>query len=197
MSEISNVFNCLKCNDTGVIEAHELTHYCKCKKGDQAKADRLIPNHEDNPLRCTKCEDIGHLEDGTWCTCSTAIARKTQLDKVFDSNLNVGPDLPTITNEEGGKQSEIHYRMDLLPFKALLEVSKVLKEGSDKYDTKGTPDHPDQNWRKIPRREHLNRVLVHVAAYLTGDRQDDHLSHAACRILFAMEVEEHKQEVPF
>jgi len=28
-------------------------------------------------------------------------------------------------------------------------------------------------------------VLAHVYAYLAGDRSDSHLSHAACRILFA------------
>lgn len=93
----------------------------------------------------------------------------------------VGPDAPTVTNDAGGKQSAVPYRCDLLPPRALLDVAAVLKGGADRYG--------DDNWRAIGRRDHLNHALTHVYAYLAGDRSDDHLSHAACRLLFAMETE--------
>lgn len=93
----------------------------------------------------------------------------------------VSPDEPTHINERGGGQSALPYRADLLPFTALLSISRVLKTGADKYG-------PD-NWRKIDQDDHLNHALVHIMAWLAGDRQDDHLSHAACRMLFAMETE--------
>lgn len=35
----------------------------------------------------------------------------------------------------------------------------------------------------------MNHLLMHVYAYLGGDTQDDHLSHALCRAMFALAVE--------
>jgi hypothetical protein len=92
----------------------------------------------------------------------------------------VGKDAPIVVNEKGGKQSSSPYRMDLLPMRASLAVAKVLKYGADKYG--------DENWRNIPVRDHLNHALVHVASHLVGDTQDDHLEHAACRLLMALET---------
>ena len=36
----------------------------------------------------------------------------------------VGPDTPTVTNEKGGSQSDVPYRMDLIDFHALFEIAK-------------------------------------------------------------------------
>lgn len=94
----------------------------------------------------------------------------------------VGPDAPTTTNAAGGKQSASLYRCDLLPAKAVLAVAAVLKYGADKYG-------PD-NWRKIARADHLNHAMTHILAYQAGDRSDDHMSHAACRLLMALETKE-------
>lgn len=93
----------------------------------------------------------------------------------------VGPDAPTIVNEAGGKQSVSQYRTDLLPPRALLSIAKVLKHGADKYG--------DDNWRKIRRKDHINHALTHLFALLAGDAQDDHLEHAACRVLMALECD--------
>jgi Domain of unknown function (DUF5664) len=60
-------------------------------------------------------------------------------------------------------------------------LAQVLKDGADKYG-------PD-NWRKIGRADHLNHCLAHIFAHLAGDSGDEHLTHAACRLLFAMETE--------
>lgn len=93
----------------------------------------------------------------------------------------VGKDAPTIVNEQGGKQSKVFYRFDLIDPKSILEMTKVLREGAEKYGE-------DENWRRIPAREHLNHLLVHVYAYLAGDIQDEHLSHVMCRAMFAHAV---------
>lgn len=95
----------------------------------------------------------------------------------------VGPDAPTTTNEEGGSQSAIPYRCDLLPSGALLRIARVLAAGAKK--------HGDENWRKIPREDHLNHALMHVLSHLAGDATDDHLTHAGCRMLMAMETASH------
>lgn len=92
----------------------------------------------------------------------------------------VGPDAPMIVNEHGGKQSDSPYRTDLLPPRSLLAVAKILKHGATKYG--------EENWRLTTRKENLNHALTHVLAYLAGDTQDEHLEHAACRLLFALET---------
>lgn len=92
----------------------------------------------------------------------------------------VGKDEPMVVNENGGGQSRSLYRMDLVDPKAILATAKVLKEGADKYGA--------ENWRLIDVDDHLNHLLIHVYAYLAGDRSDEHLSHAVCRALFALGV---------
>lgn len=91
----------------------------------------------------------------------------------------VGPDAPTVVNDKGGKQSASPFRCDLLPANATLAVAKVLAYGAAKYG--------DNNWRAIPLQDHLNHVLTHILAYLAGDESDDHLEHAACRMIMALE----------
>lgn len=101
-------------------------------------------------------------------------------------NLNqyVGKHLETVTNSKGGKQSRLDVRFDLIPAIPLFEVALVLKEGADKYG--------EWNWQKIPTSNHINHALSHIYAYLAGDTSDDHLAHAACRILFAIHTESDK-----
>jgi hypothetical protein len=91
----------------------------------------------------------------------------------------VGRDSETVTNEHGGKQSHLPYRTDLLPPHALLAVSEVLKAGADKYG--------EHNWHAIPVAENVNHALTHLLAGLAGDASDEHLEHAATRILFALD----------
>lgn len=65
-------------------------------------------------------------------------------------------------------------RVDL-HIKRLLTIAKVLKEGAEKYST--------NNWRLIPSEQHLNHAIIHYLAYLSGDKQDDHLSHFYTRLM--------------
>jgi hypothetical protein len=94
----------------------------------------------------------------------------------------VGKDAPTVVNEVGAKQSKVEYRLDLADTRAVFALGKTLHEGAEKYG--------EENWRGIPAKEHINHALIHLYAYLAGDKQDEHLSHALCRIMFAIGVEE-------
>lgn len=94
----------------------------------------------------------------------------------------VGPDAETVVNEKGGKQSKVEYRFDLVDPQAMFAMCKVLKEGFDKYGS-------DENWRKIPVRDHLNHLIIHAYAALAGDTSDEHLSHIMCRAMFACAVD--------
>jgi hypothetical protein len=104
------------------------------------------------------------------CTCD----ERAYISKV------VSPDAPTTTNERGGQQSHVPVRFDLIDGKAMFAMAAVLHEGAEKY--------APGNWRLIPERDHLNHALMHIYAYLSGDRTDDHLSHALCRVTFATAV---------
>jgi len=93
----------------------------------------------------------------------------------------VGPDAPMSVNEIGGKQSASPYRFDLLDGPAMFQLAGILSQGAQKYG--------DENWRLIPARDHVNHCLQHLFAWLSGDKQDDHLGHALCRALFAVAQE--------
>lgn len=89
-------------------------------------------------------------------------------------------DVPTTTNERGGLQSHIPVRFDLIDGNAMFAMAKVLHEGAEKYGV--------DNWRLIPLEDHLNHLLMHTYAYLSGDHSDEHLSHILCRATFAQGI---------
>lgn len=94
----------------------------------------------------------------------------------------LSPDSPIVTNEQGGMQSQVEGRFDLIPAVAMFELANVMAHGAEKY--------APNNWRKIDVDSHLNHLLQHVFAYLAGDRQESHLSHALARAAMAVELEE-------
>jgi len=92
----------------------------------------------------------------------------------------LSPNQPIHTNENGGKQSATPYAFHLIPPHAMFELAKVVAEG-EKYGA--------GNWRRIPIAHHINHAQMHLCGYLAGDDQDAHLSHAVCRIAFALELD--------
>ena len=89
-------------------------------------------------------------------------------------------DAPTITNELGGKQSKVERAYHLVPPEALAQVARVLHHGYIKYGK--------DNWRLIEADEHLNHAMNHIYLSLAGNVSEDHLAHAATRILMALEL---------
>lgn len=93
----------------------------------------------------------------------------------------VGQDAPMDVNQYGGKQSKMDYAFDQLDPLAMFQLAGILQKGSEKYGR--------DNWKKITTEEHLNHALQHIFAHLAGDKQDDHLGHAFCRLMFAIVVD--------
>lgn len=89
-------------------------------------------------------------------------------------------DAPTTTNANGGKQSLVEVRFDLVDGPAMFAMTHVLYQGAVKYG--------ENNWRKIDIPDHLNHLIMHAYAYLAGDKTDEHLSHIMCRAMFAQGI---------
>jgi Domain of unknown function (DUF5664) len=85
--------------------------------------------------------------------------------------------------ESGAVRSHLPERYDLVPALGIRAVAQTMAEGAVKYG--------EQNWQKgMPIGDTLNHVLAHVYKYLSGDRTESHLSHAAAGLLMAIHLEE-------
>jgi hypothetical protein len=84
--------------------------------------------------------------------------------------------------EDGAKP-----RTDLMPPLAILAVAEVLGFGARKY--------APGNWAKCAsRNRYVAAALRHLLAWQSGEDRDpesglSHLAHAACSVLFALEME--------
>lgn len=95
----------------------------------------------------------------------------------------VQPD--TITFATGAVRSadRAKQRYDLISPIGLRRVAETCHEGATKYSP--------YNWEKgMGVSEMLNHAIPHIYAYLSGDRSEDHLAHAAWNLLGAMHSEE-------
>lgn len=96
------------------------------------------------------------------------------------TSFGIGPGAPIAVNERGGMGSKLDYRFDLIDGPAMFRLARVLDYGAKRY----APD----NWRKVTEREHVNHLLVHAYAWLSGDESDDHLGHMLTRAMMAAAV---------
>ena len=83
--------------------------------------------------------------------------------------------------------------MQLLPSKALVEVSKVLSFGANKYGK--------ENWRELDdlQDRYTGGTLRHIFAHMDDEFKDpetnySHLAHAVCGLLFKLEIELEKDK---
>ena len=89
------------------------------------------------------------------------------------------------TVHPNGFQRDMHEgkgRMDLLPWRAIIEVSKHCEEGAKKYGErnidKGCPQH-----------SLIDSAMRHLAKYTIGMTDEDHLRACAWNIMWALEQE--------
>lgn len=73
-------------------------------------------------------------------------------------------------------------------FEIISTVAKRLQYGATKGN--GGKGYPVNNWRLIPREQHLNHAMNHIFAMALGDEQDDHKSAAICRLHMALATKE-------
>jgi hypothetical protein len=91
-----------------------------------------------------------------------------------------------VTNFESGavrSADRVGQRYDLISPVGLRRLAETCHEGAVKYS--------DFNWEKgMPINDILNHGIAHLYAYLSGDRSEDHLAHAAWNCFAAMHSEE-------
>ena len=97
----------------------------------------------------------------------------------------------------GGGEERLHMAISILSdcsksgiLKGLLEIGKILQYGATEGN--GGKGYPVNNWRLIPREDHINHALIHLIALLAGDTQDEHKGHAMCRLHMALATTETK-----
>lgn len=93
----------------------------------------------------------------------------------------------------GVKHDEEKPRWDLLPFRPVREVVKVLTFGSQKYE--------DNNWKHVEgaRRRYIAAALRHITDWAEGERNDpetgyNHLAHATCCLLFLLWFDQREEQ---
>lgn len=79
-------------------------------------------------------------------------------------------------------------RMDLLPWAAIIEVSKHCENGAKKYGEHNVD-------KGIPTSSLCDSAARHLAKYLDGQKDEDHLLAAAWNLLWALEMRAKKPEM--
>jgi hypothetical protein len=70
-----------------------------------------------------------------------------------------------------------------LPFTQALEViAQVMRDG--------VATHPDNEWLRRSVQYHLGRAEAHLQLLREGDQREDHIAHAATRLLMALTLRE-------
>jgi hypothetical protein len=69
------------------------------------------------------------------------------------------------------------------PFdQALQVIASVMRDGVTK--------HPDNEWTRRTVEFHIKRAEEHLKLLREGDQQEDHIAHAATRLLMALTMRE-------
>lgn len=87
-------------------------------------------------------------------------------------------------------------RMDLLPMCALIRISRHMEDAIMPDPETGASHYPERNWEKgLPMHSMIDSAFRHLAKYVDGQTDEDHLCAAATNLLMAMWMEEKHPEM--
>ena len=87
-------------------------------------------------------------------------------------------------------------RMDLIPWNAIIRISKHMEDAILPDPDTGQPHYPERNWEKgIPIHSMIDSAFRHLAKYVDGQNDEDHLCAAATNLIMAMWMEEKMPEM--
>ena len=118
-------------------------------------------------------------------TCTAYMATGITRCKDYKKKKTEIKDSGERTTFETGAVRDMHTgkgRMDLLPWAAIMEVSKHCEAGAIKYGEHNVD-------RGLPTHSLLDSAIRHAAKYLDGWTDEPHLVAAAWNLLWAIEME--------
>lgn len=87
-------------------------------------------------------------------------------------------------------------RMDLLPMCALIRISRHMENTIKPDPETGVAHYPERNWEKgLPMHSMIDSAFRHMAKYMDGQIDEDHLCAATTNLLMAMWMEEKHPEM--
>jgi hypothetical protein len=90
--------------------------------------------------------------------------------------------------DNGVKRTAQSVRYELITPIGMRRVAEAAHAGAEKYGAYNVE-------QGLPISVFANHALAHIYAYLSGDRSEDHLGHAAWNMLFACHSEERHPEL--
>lgn len=100
---------------------------------------------------------------------------------VSTSTFKLDPDSERVDYASGAQRSAAvkHFRYDLIHPLFAKALARVLAEGAEKYG--------EHNWELgFPISSLTNHLFAHLYDFMSGDRSEDHLGHAACNMMFLL-----------
>jgi hypothetical protein len=147
--------------------------------GSYAKNERV------DKMNCPKCESINVVLNGCFYGCAECgeVWEKAKSAVIKDSGNRREFETGAVRDIGFGKG-----RMDLLPMCALIRVAQHMEKGAVKYG--------ERNFEKgLPIHSFMDSALRHIAYYMDGATDEDHLCAATWNLLCAMYTEEKKPEM--
>lgn len=125
---------------------------------------------------CTKCGNEYPPNSVTEGLCLDCWKEEYRKNRIKDSGERTTFSTGAVRDMHAGKG-----RMDLLPWAAIIEVSKHCENGAKKYGEHNVD-------RGIPTHSLLDSAMRHATKYLDGQDDEDHLLAAAWNLLWAVEM---------
>lgn len=125
---------------------------------------------------CTKCGKEYQPNYVTGELCLDCWKEEYRKNRIKDSGERTTFSTGAVRDMHAGKG-----RMDLLPWAAIIEVSKHCENGAKKYGEHNVD-------RGIPTHSLLDSAMRHAAKYLDGQDDEDHLLAATWNLLWAVEM---------
>lgn len=160
-----HVFTCeTNINLMATDAASRIESLCDEINRQKAEIERLEAEIESKQFRCDSCDRIG-------------LTRGGERNMIKDSGNRREFDTGAVRDIQEGKG-----RMDLLPWSAIMEVSKHCENGARKYGEHNVD-------KGIPTHSLCDSAARHLAKYLDGWDDEPHLLASAWNLLWAIQME--------